>query len=112
MSELKGPRGPEEVAVRHILSAPAIASRTAPFIGPDGFDFAALAAEQERMSGGEALLVRIAAELWRAEKQVGLWELPRRLDQGNFRRVVEALAIARGDVPLAGLAALGEQRAA
>jgi hypothetical protein len=90
---------PEHAAVRHILTAPAIASRTAPYIGADDFDFAGLEAERESMSGGEALLVRIASELWYAEKGTGLWELPRRLDGPNFRRVLEALALARGDEP-------------
>ena len=90
---------PEHAAVRHILTAPSIAARTAPFIGAEDFDFAGLEAELCEMSGGEALLVRIASELWYAEKGTGLWELPRRLDGPNFRRVLEALALARGDEP-------------
>jgi hypothetical protein len=90
---------PEHAAVRHILAAPSIAARTAPFVGAHDFDFAGLEAELCELSGGEALLVRIASELWFAEKQTGLWELPRRLDGPNFRRVLEALALARGDEP-------------
>jgi hypothetical protein len=112
MSEPSEARSPEAAAVRHILSAPPIAARTARFVRDEGFDFAGLAAEQERMSGGEALLVRIAAELWQAEKSVGLWELPRRLDQRNFRRVLEALAIARGELALPEPVLPSEQQAA
>jgi hypothetical protein len=83
-------------AVRHVLTTPAIAPRTAPYIGGDDFDFAGLLRETETMSSGEALLVRVALELWLAEKRAGLWELVRRLDLGNFDRVLEALQIARG----------------
>ena len=87
---------PEYAAVRHILTAPLIAHRTAPFISAHDFDFDGLAREAETMSGGEALLVRIAQELWTAQKVSGLWELPRRLDEPNFHRVLEGLARARG----------------
>ncbi len=97
---------PEHAAVRHILTAPAIASRTAPYIREHDFDFAGLEAERCGMSGGEALLVRIASELWYAEKETGLWELPQRLDGTNFRRVLEALALARGGEPERPLALL------
>jgi hypothetical protein len=87
----------EHAAVRHILSAPAIAGRTARYVGADDIDVAGLLAETPTMAGGEALLVRIAIELWSAEKSAGLWELPRRLDRRNFERVLEALEIARGE---------------
>jgi hypothetical protein len=83
-------------SVLHILTAPLIVRRTAPYIGWGDFDFPGLLREAETMSGGEGLLVRIAHDLWEAEKTVGLWELPRRLDAHNFGRVVEALAIAHG----------------
>jgi hypothetical protein len=91
---LTGP--PELAAVRHILGAPAIAARTEPYLFADNVDFAGLERETETMSNGEALLVRIAYELWNAEKRSGLWELVRSLDQRNFERVVEALWLARG----------------
>jgi hypothetical protein len=64
----------EYVAVRHLLTAPRIAVRASPFIGEESFDFDALAREAETMSGGEQLLVRIADELWSAERRAGLWE--------------------------------------
>jgi ABC-type uncharacterized transport system ATPase subunit len=86
----------EYEAVRHILTSPLLATRTAPYIGADDFDFAGLAEAAQTMSGGEALLVRIARELWLAEKVAGLWELTRRLDDANFRRVLEALTRCRG----------------
>jgi hypothetical protein len=88
--------GKEYDAVRHLLTAPRIAARTAPFIGEDAFDFAGLIDEAESMSGGERLLVRIAAELWLAERRAGLWELVRRLDSENFERVLQTLRLARG----------------
>jgi ABC-type cobalamin/Fe3+-siderophores transport system ATPase subunit len=59
------------------------------------------------LSGGERLLVRIAEELWSAQKRAGLWELVRRLDVHNFERVLEALCIARG-----GRSSSSEQQAA
>jgi hypothetical protein len=83
-------------AVRFILEAPGIAPRTRPFITGDDFDFAGLTREAETMSGGEALLVAAAYELWHADKRVGLWEIVRRTDLANFQRLLTALAIARG----------------
>lgn len=108
---------PDYRAVRHLLTAPLVARRAAPHLRASDFDFEALAAETATMSGGEALLVRIAYELWNAEKVTGLWELARRLDAGNFERVVEALRIARGTFAdayenLACAYEAGEERAA
>jgi energy-coupling factor transporter ATP-binding protein EcfA2 len=85
-------------AVRHLLTEPRIAARTAAYIGDDGFDFVGLERAAETLSGGERLLVRIAEELWSAEKRTGLWELVRRLDRDNFARVLETLTIANGQV--------------
>ncbi len=87
---------PEYAAVCHILAAPPVARRTAPYVREDDFDWDGLHQEAATMSGGERLLVDLAAELWSAEKKTGLWEIPRRLDAGNFRRVIEALYICRG----------------
>ena len=87
---------PEYAAVLHLLTAPALWPRTAAYVSDGDFDWPCLFAEAETMSGGEALLVRIAHELWSASKTVGLWELPRRLDAHSFARVLEALRICRG----------------
>jgi ABC-type iron transport system FetAB ATPase subunit len=87
----------EYEAVRHVLTAPHIARRTAAFITADDFDFAGLAREAETMSGGESVLVRVARTLWLAEPAAGLWEIVRRLDAASFDRVAEALRIARGE---------------
>jgi hypothetical protein len=87
---------PEYAAVLHLLTAPAVWARTAAYLKDGDVDWPGLLAEAETMSGGEALLVRIAHELWQARKDVGLWELPRRLDPQSFTRVLEALRICRG----------------
>ena len=83
-------------AVQHILAAPQIRERTAPYVLEHDFDWSGLDSEATTMSGGERLLVRIARELWTAEKEIGLWELPDRLDVRNFQRVVDALRLYRG----------------
>ena len=87
---------PEYAAALHLLTGPGLSSRTAAYVKDGDFDWPGLLVETERMSGGEALLVRIAHELWHARKDVGLWEIPRRLDPLNFTRVLEALRICRG----------------
>jgi hypothetical protein len=97
---------PEHAAARHILSSPSIAARCAPYIGEDGFDWPRLLVQTETMSGGEQLLVRIAFDLWEAKGLVGIWELPRCLDRESFRRVLDALAICRGELPAGGPAEL------
>jgi ABC-type transport system involved in cytochrome c biogenesis ATPase subunit len=107
----------EYAAVQHILAAPRIASRTAPYIGEDDFDWTRLRAETETMSHSEALLVHVADELWNAEKRTGLWEIARRLDDGHFERVLAALRIHRQEPLSIWLfdepeAAIDEQRAA
>jgi energy-coupling factor transporter ATP-binding protein EcfA2 len=88
--------GPTYDGVRHILTSPLLTHRTAPYVGESDFDFAGLREAARTMSGGEALLVRIAHELWLAEKVTGLWELTQRLDEANFRRVLEGLSRCRG----------------
>ena len=91
---------PEDAAVRHLLAAPLISARTAPYLDADQIDWAGLLAETETMSGGETLLIRIAHDLWHAQKSVGLHDLTRRLDERNFERVVVALRLCRNS-PLA-----------
>lgn len=88
---------PEYVAIRHILASPAIAARTARYVGQDEFDWEGLEREAQTMSGGERLLVGIASSLWTAESTIGLWDVPRRLDPRSFRRVLEALELCRGE---------------
>ena len=86
---------PEYVAVLHLLTVSTLWPRTARFVEDGDFDWTGLLDEARTMSGGESLLVRIAYELWHARKDVGLWELPRRLDARHFARVIEALQICR-----------------
>jgi hypothetical protein len=91
---------PEAAAVRYLLlGSPTLSRRAEPYIADDGVDWIGLETVSETMAGGEALLVRIARELWHAEKDVGLWEIPRRLDVSNFDRVLEALRMCRGWSP-------------
>jgi len=96
---------PEYAGVRHILTAPQIARRTAPYIGEADFDFVGLYREAASMSGGGELLVRIAGDIWNAEWEVGLSELVRRLDRANFERVLDGLQLARGSFATDELAA-------
>jgi len=87
-------------AVFHILGAPSLRARVAPFVRAGEIDWRGLLAEARRMSGGEALLVRIAHDLWQGERSVAVWEIPRRLDAECFQRVLEALTVARtGSLP-------------
>lgn len=85
-------------AVRHILTSPSIAPRTARYVGDDDFDWHGLLSEAEAMSMGEGVLVRIAYDLWHANGIVAVWELARRLDGRAFERVVDALYICRGEL--------------
>ena len=87
---------PEYAAVLYILGAPTLWQRAAPHVRESDFDWPALLNETRTMSGGEAVLVRTAHELWTSHKSVGLWELVRQLDARAFSRVVEALRISRG----------------
>ena len=89
---------PEYESVRHILRSPAIAERTAAYLRGDEVDWDGLLAETETMSAGERVLVRVAYDLAEAKGVAGVWEIPRRLDRRNFERVIEALAISRGDL--------------
>jgi hypothetical protein len=91
----------EHNAVRHILTSPAIAARSAPYIGEDDFDWHGLFTEAATFSGGGQVLLRTAYDLWEASGVVGIWELPRQLDSTSFKRVLEALSLCRYGAPLA-----------
>jgi hypothetical protein len=101
-------RSPGHAAIRHILTSPAIAPRTARYLAGDDVDWLGLVAEAETMSGGEALLVRIAYDLAEPESLVGVWEVARKLDSLNFNRVIEALRMSRGLDPGAGAEVVGD----
>ena len=90
----------DHAAVLHLLSAALIAGRTAPYLTDNDPDFWGLDVESETMSSGEALLIRIASDLWTAQRTVSLTDVVRKLDAASFTRVVEALRLARGRTPL------------
>jgi hypothetical protein len=91
-------RTPQLAAVRHILTTPSIASRTAAHLdGPEGPDWPALLDEAAAMSYGQGLLVRVAHDLGEGTALAPVWELPERLGPSGFARVVEAMAMYRGD---------------
>jgi hypothetical protein len=79
-------------------SASSSLARTGPYLRDGELDSDGLLAEAQTMSGGERVLARIAYDLWEAKGIVGVWELARRLDRRNFERVIDALAICRGDL--------------
>jgi hypothetical protein len=122
---------PDHAAVLHVLTAPQIAGRAAPYLGQAGPDFAGLGREAETMSSGQALLVDVARDLWTAERKpsstvlllrarcpakraervgrtVGIVDVVRRLDPHAFARVVQALTIARGSALPQGVPATAE----
>jgi hypothetical protein len=109
MQELEQP--PEYAAVCHILAAPVLVRRTAQYVLADDFDWEGLLREAETMSGGERLLIDLAAELWNSEKTTGIWEIPRRLDAANFERVIEALYLCRGWAVAVAVAVSWDERA-
>jgi len=84
-------------AVRHILTSPRIAERTAPHIHEDEFGWYPILVEAETMSSGESLLVEVAYDLWHGNGDARVWELQRLLDRSSFDRVVEALELSRGE---------------
>ena len=86
---------PVHAAVLHVLAAPQIDRRTAQYLADENVDFDGLLVEARTMSGGEALLVRVARDLWTAERTVGLADVVQKLDARSFTRVVDALRIAR-----------------
>jgi len=82
--------------VLYILGSPGLWERAAPYVRRNDVDWDGLFEETQTMSGGQTLLVKVAYELWTAEKTVGLWEIVRRLDSAAFDRVIDALVMSRG----------------
>jgi hypothetical protein len=103
---------PDHAAVLHVLSAPQIAGRAAPYLAGADPDFAGLGREAETMSSGETLLVLIARDLWTGERTVGVVDMVRRLDPHAYTRVVQALTIARGSASPRGVPAGAASRGA
>jgi hypothetical protein len=99
---------PDHAAVLHVLTAPQIAGRAAPYLEAAEPDFAGLGRETETMSSGQTLLVDVARDLWTAERTVGLVDVVRKLDPHAFARVVQALTIARGNAVPQGVPATAE----
>lgn len=83
-------------AVRHILSAPLIDERTRAYVGDEDIDWVGIEREAVTMSDGGRFLIRVATDLWTAERRTGVSEIPRKLDEENFERVLDALRMARG----------------
>jgi hypothetical protein len=104
--DVEGAPSADHAAVAHVLASPRLVARVAPHVHPDGFDWHGLLASAQTMSRGQRLLVDIAHDLWTRGDSVGLWDLTRGLDAGNFVRVVEALQAyrqafaARGPAPV------------
>lgn len=88
---------PQRAAVHHILTTPSIAGRTAPHLTEENPDWAGILDEVATMSAGQELLVRVAHDLSEGTSLTAVWELPERLGPGPFSRVVEALAMCRGE---------------
>ena len=96
-------------AARFLLETPLIASRTAPFVGEQSFDWTGLFTAMRPWSHGEQLLVRAAFSLWRGHNDdataetvdgdevvlvgVSLGQIVWTLDNGNIERVLEAVQI-------------------
>ena len=78
-------------AARHVLSSPTIALRTRRYTADGRVDWYRLLADRPTMSSGEQVLVDIARRLWEGQALPDAWELTRRLDAGNARRVLEAV---------------------
>jgi hypothetical protein len=87
---------PERRAAQHVLRASTVWRRSAVYVGNEDIDWARLLDEAETMSGGEALLVRVAHDFWHLERSVGLCEVPRRLGQDNLERVLDAMRMCHG----------------
>jgi hypothetical protein len=89
-------------AARHVLTCPAIAARTAPYISDGWIDWDGIFAASTTMSGGERFLVDIARRICSGETLPSPYEVSGRLDVLNARRVAEAVdRLPRAEFPQA-----------
>jgi hypothetical protein len=86
---------PVYAAVHHILTAPVLAGRCAPYLHASDVDWDGLLAQTHAMSSAQVTLVRVAHDLWDGRHQVSLWELPTRLGPSSFDRVIQAMHLYR-----------------
>jgi ABC-type cobalamin/Fe3+-siderophores transport system ATPase subunit len=47
------------------------------------------------LSGGEQLMVRVAASIWNQDTSINLYELAARLDTTQYIRFIEAMSVLR-----------------
>lgn len=89
-------------AAKHLLTAPFIADRTAPFIKERDFEWIPLFERSLDWSSTEQMFVQAAFDLWSGGRElvgrrnVRLDDPIRRLDSRNFGRLTEALLIREG----------------
>jgi hypothetical protein len=93
-----GPSVREWAATVHLLTAPAIAERTTPFLDHDrqAIGWPGLLEASRPWSAAERLLVHAALDLWNGAEPTSLYDAVTRLDDVNFTRLVEALRLRRG----------------
>jgi hypothetical protein len=85
-------------SVLHLLSAPCLASEAAPFIDQrrQSIDWTGLRRAGRSWSHAGRLLLGLAHNLWNSTGHICVRELVDTLDEANFARALQALAIARG----------------
>lgn len=95
-------RDPEWDAASFLLDTPLIADGTSHFVdaGARRIDFPGLRRAARPWSPSERLLVEAAWQLWSGEGKLCLCELTGSLDDANFERVIAAMRIRRGRLPL------------
>jgi hypothetical protein len=84
----------------YLLTAPAIAGKTAPYIDHErqGIDWSLLLVDSAVWSSGERWLVEAAHGIWWSSGEgVSLGYAVNALDDENFRRFVDAMRLARGE---------------
>jgi hypothetical protein len=85
----------------YLLGTPLIAGKTAPFIDHDEQEirWTQLLEASVPWSSGERWLVRAAQSIWGSadDQKVSLGYAVNYLDEGNFRRFVDAMRLARGE---------------